>query len=472
MDTWSKEQRNLLNAIPSAVHVVNREGILVDANQLWLMRFGVTMRNVLGRPLREVMRDLAFANPTAIDPNTPESEYNSPAACRTIETGLPASMPFHGGKSYAVARPIYSASARGSFNYVLTTVTDVDAPGHPVPETKPEREGPHGLGLLVGGSPGLQRVQAMIARAAPTMANVLITGESGTGKEIAATQIHRASGRRQDVFVRVNCAAIPESLIESELFGYERGAFTGALTTGKAGLIEAADGGTLFLDEINALPLPQQGKLLRVLESRSVQRVGGLKEKPVDFRLITATNAELEPLVKQGSFRADLYWRINVLALRIPPLRERREDVMPILRYYLDFFGQQYGRQLAVSDAVERLLTDYRWPGNVRQLRNLAEFLVVTVEHDEILPAHVLLQIPDLLDGKDSAPAEPDAPDFGEDFSLREYLANCERDVLERAYRQFGSSRSVAHALKIDQSSVIRKREKYGILPDADAHET
>ena len=312
----------------------------------------------------------------------------------------------------------------------------------------------------------------MIERAAPTMANVLIAGESGTGKEIAATQIHRASGRRQDVFVRVNCAAIPESLIESELFGYERGAFTGALTTGKAGLIEAADGGTLFLDEINALPLPQQGKLLRVLESRSVQRVGGLKEKPVDFRLITATNAELEPLVKQGSFRADLYWRINVLALRIPPLRERREDVMPILRYYLDFFGQQYGRQLAVSDAVERLLTDYRWPGNVRQLRNLAEFLVVTVEHDEILPAHVLLQIPDLLDGKDSAPAEPDAPDFGEDFSLREYLANCERDVLERAYRQFGSSRSVAHALKIDQSSVIRKREKYGILPDADAHET
>lgn len=467
MDNWNRSCRELLDALPLAAQITNREGILVDANTMWLMRFGVTQEYVAGRPLREVMRELAFANPTAIDPSASETEYNSPAALRTIKTGLPASMPFHGGRAYAVARPIFGSQRQ--FGYVLTIVLE-QGESQPIQEaTPPEPERAKGLGLLVGNSPGLARVHALISRAAPTMANVLITGESGTGKEIAATQLHRASGRKQDVFVRVNCAAIPESLIESELFGYERGAFTGALSTGRAGLIEAADGGTLFLDEINALPLPQQGKLLRVLENRSVQRVGGLKEKPVDFRLIAATNADLPKLIEEGGFRADLYWRINVLELKIPPLRERREDIMPILHYYLDFFGQQYQRHLAVSSAVEELLTQYHWPGNVRQLRNLAEFLVITVDHDEILPAHVMQQLPDLHNPQTGAAhgAHETQIEFSPDFSLREYMLQCERELIEQAYAQFGTSRRVAEALKIDQSSAIRKRSRYRAMGDA-----
>lgn len=471
MDSWNTNYHYLIDAMPKGIQVINRQGILVDANRAWLIYFGVTLADVKGRHIRDVMQDMVFVNPAAIDPDAPATEYSAPAALETLKTGLPYSMTFNNERMLAVARPVYHP--RGQFNYVLTTISensnasffaqpDVAAP--PIPEAAVSAA----LPLIVGESASLAELHRMISQVSPTGANILLCGETGTGKEIFANEIHMLSGRDAETFVRVNCAAIPENLIESELFGYERGAFTGALASGKAGLIEAAEGGTLFLDEINTLPLAQQGKLLRVLESKAVQRVGGLKEKPVNFRLLAATNADLEEMVAEGTFRADLYYRLNVIQLYIPPLRERREDILPIMQYYLDFFGQQYKKTIILSAPAAQQLLEYDWPGNVRELRNLAEYLVITAAQREVLPEHLTFRYRQRKarragDGKETPAAEKKQREFDDDFSLKEYLEQAERSVLEDAFRQYGTCRRVAEVLKIDQSSAVRKKAKYGL---------
>lgn len=475
MDSWNTTYHHLIDAIPKGIHIINRQGILVDANRTWLIYFGAVLDDVKGRHIRDVMQDMVFVNPAAIDPDAPATEYTSPAALETLKTGLPFSMTFNNERMVAIARPIYHP--QGHFNYVMTTITEnvgvfppgVELPPIPAPEAASAADSP----LIVGDSDSLANLHRIIAQVAPTAANILLCGETGTGKEIFANAIHFHSGRDPETFVRVNCAAIPETLIESELFGYERGAFTGALSSGKAGLIEAAEGGTLFLDEINALPLAQQGKLLRVLESKSVQRVGGLKEKPVSFRLLAATNADLEQMVEAGTFRADLYYRLNVIQLRIPPLRERPEDILPIMRHYLDQFGQQYQKTLTLSAAAAQQLVSHDWPGNVRELRNLAEYLVITASHREVLPEDLsfryrqrkTIMAPVQAPSRDVTSREPAPPprEFPDDFSLKEYLEEAERSVLEEAFRQYGTCRKVAEVLKIDQSSAVRKKAKYDL---------
>ena len=474
MDSWNTNYHYLIDAMPKGIQVINRQGILVDANRAWLIYFGVTLADVRGRHIRDVMQDMVFVNTGAVDPDAPATEYSSPAALETLKTGLPYSTTFNQERMLAVARPIYHP--RGQFDYVMTTITEnTNAALLPQPEgAAPDPgagKGPSVQTLIAGEESPLIALRRTISQVAPTNADILICGETGTGKEIVAREIHAQSGRAPETFIRVNCAAIPESLIESELFGYERGAFTGALSSGKAGLIEAADGGTLFLDEINALPLAQQGKLLRVLESKAVQRVGGLKEKPVDFRLLSATNTSLEQMVAKRTFRADLFYRLNVIQLRIPPLRDRPGDILPIMEYYLDQFGQQYHKKHVLTESAAQQLLHYGWPGNVRELRNLAEYLAITVEQPEIFPAHLLSRLqPQYLDQTPAPPARtgpaPSADSvhgIPEGFSLKDYLEQCERQVLEEAFRQFGSSRRVADALGIDQSSVVRKKGKYGI---------
>lgn len=479
VDSWNENYHYLIDAMPKGIQVINRQGILVDANRAWLIYFGVSLGDVRGRHIRDVMQDMVYINPSAIDPETPATEYSSPAALETLKTGLPYSTTFNQDKMLAVARPVYQP--QGQFNYVLTTITENSSSAAfavssaPLASAQVPPTEPSAASLLIGGSAALLELRRTIDQVAPSTASILISGETGTGKEIVATELHRCSGRGSKAFIRINCAAIPESLIESELFGYERGAFTGALSGGKAGLIEAAAGGTLFLDEINALPLAQQGKLLRVLESRSVQRVGSLKEKPVDFRLLAATNVDLARLVAQDAFRSDLYYRLNVIQLHIPPLRERPEDVIPILRHYLDLYGKQYQRTLTLSDAAAQALQRYHWPGNVRELRNLAEYLAVTVTQREVRPEHFVrrfTQADETARLAHAGPADPEpdrampdhsTPELDEEFSLKDYLDQCERQVLEEAFRKYSSSRRVAEVLKIDQSSVVRKKGKYGL---------
>jgi len=243
-----------------------------------------------------------------------------------------------------------------------------------------------GIEGMVGDSPEMQRIYTMIRQVGPTKATVLVLGESGTGKEVLARAIHQISPRAKKDCVAVNCAALPESLLESELFGHERGAFTGAVSR-RPGRFEMADGGTLFLDEIGEIPLSMQVKLLRVLEQREIQRVGGNETIKVDVRLICATNRDLEEEVAEGRFREDLYYRLKVVEATLPPLRKRRSDIGPLARHFLKEFAKENGREEPTlsKEAIEAL-QKYHWPGNVRELRNVMENTFVFLSTDTINP--------------------------------------------------------------------------------------
>ena len=230
---------------------------------------------------------------------------------------------------------------------------------------------------VIAESPAMRAALSTAATVAVVDSAVLISGESGTGKEVVAQYIHDASPRSGKPLVVINCASLPENLLEAELFGYEKGAFTGAAPGGKAGLFEAADGGTLFLDEINSMPLNLQGKVLRALETKTIQRLGSTRSKKVDFRLLTASNEDLYHLVEEKKFRADLYYRLAVIPIRLPPLRERREDIIPLAQHFLKLFCRKYAKDKEFSPQTLQLMIQYPWPGNVRELRNFVERAVV-----------------------------------------------------------------------------------------------
>ncbi len=295
--------------------------------------------------------------------------------------------------------------------------------------------------------------------------SVVIYGESGVGKEVVAQYIHNSSSRGKTEMVTVNCAAFPENLLESELFGYAPGAFTGALKEGKKGLIETADNGTLFLDEINSLPLSLQGKLLRTLETHQIRRIGEMRTRDVNFRLISASNVDLEKCVEEGKFRSDLYYRISVVPLTIPPLRERVRDILPLTNFYLEQFSKRLGRIKRFSPGAESALLGYRWPGNVRELRNFVENMLILAQGPEItladLPAHMTGGVPKPVAdfATDRARFDLDDPDF----SLKAYLEECEREVVEAALKKAGTTREAAKLLKMNQSSVVRKKERHKI---------
>ncbi len=304
---------------------------------------------------------------------------------------------------------------------------------------------------IVGEAPAVERMREQIRRVAPSNGRVLITGENGAGKELAALAVHALSKRADGPFVKLNCAAIPKDLLESELFGYEKGAFTGAVAA-KKGRLELADGGTLFLDEVGDLALEAQAKLLRALETGEIERVGGTRTSKVDVRLIAATNKDLSAAVKSGDFREDLYFRLNVLPVVVPPLRERRSDIARLASHFLDLFCAAEERApLALSDDARELIEEYHWPGNVREMRNLMERAVVLVNGDQITAA-------DLNPWLESPPEE------GEDAGLKGKVARSEIDSIRRALE--GADWNVTQAaagLGIDRTNLHRKMRKYGI---------
>ncbi|MDD5307489.1 MAG: sigma-54 dependent transcriptional regulator [Deltaproteobacteria bacterium] len=311
---------------------------------------------------------------------------------------------------------------------------------------------------MLGESPTMRRLTEEIRKVAPTKSRVLITGESGSGKELVARAIHRTSPRAGMPFIKVNCAAIPGELIESELFGYERGAFTGAHGR-KPGQFELADGGTLFLDEIGDMSLPAQAKVLRVLQSGELTRVGGQRTVTVDVRVLAATNRDLQKAVADGTFRDDLFFRINVVPLLTPPLRERQGDVSLLLKAFISRFCKENGyREKPVDDEVMRLLLSYPWPGNVRELKNIAERLVI-MSGDRITVA----DLPPGISGR--APAAP-APSFsGPRLTLREFRENVERDFVLRVLEEndWNISRS-SQILGIERTNLHKKIKLLGLV--------
>jgi two-component system response regulator PilR (NtrC family) len=293
---------------------------------------------------------------------------------------------------------------------------------------------------MVGRSEAMRRVFELIEKVAAARTTVLITGESGVGKELVARAVHARSPRAQAPFVPVNCGAIPEGLIESELFGHAKGAFTGAQGA-KQGLFEAAQAGTLFLDEIGELPASLQVKLLRAIQERSIRRVGESADVEVDVRLVAATNRDLAAEVKAGRFREDLYYRLNVVQVRVPPLRERREDILPLAEHFLQRFAAEHGRpQPRFSADAKRRLDEYWFPGNVRELENLVERAVALSSGEEV----TVDALPAILRGATPA-LSPDGP-LPEGFSLEDYLQGIERQLIDRALTEAGGVKKDAAA--------------------------
>ncbi|WP_150912304.1 sigma-54-dependent transcriptional regulator [Marinobacter halotolerans] len=319
--------------------------------------------------------------------------------------------------------------------------------------------------LMYGNCDAMEKVFTLIRKVAPTETTVLIQGESGTGKELAARALHLMSPRASNPLISVNCAAIPESLIESELFGHEKGAFTGAVSA-RTGLIEAADGGSLFLDEIGELPAEAQARLLRVLQEGEIRKVGSTQSRKVDVRMIAATHRNLKAMTRTGDFREDLYYRLNVMQVRIPPLRERKPDILGLAHNFLRRQGAKMGKPaLNLTPEAMRVLERHRWPGNVRELENAIERATILCDNDLITPALLDLEdggedvnIPEtLVDGNHEQTTVQDS-DTSSDLSLEDYFQHF---VLENQDRM--SETELAQKLGISRKSLWERRQRLGI---------
>ncbi|SFL96104.1 sigma-54 interaction domain-containing protein [Pelosinus propionicus] len=308
---------------------------------------------------------------------------------------------------------------------------------------------------LIGKSIGTQQVTEKIHQIANLDVTVLIMGETGTGKEVVADEIYLNSMRKEAPFIKVNCAAIPATLLEAELFGYEKGSFTGASISGKMGMFELADKGTLLLDEIGEMTMELQSKLLRVIQHKEVTRIGGRRPVKLDVRILAATNCELREMVQKGKFREDLYYRLNVFPIHIPPLRLRGEDIILLTQHFLSIYNGKYGKFTIIEALGMEVLMQYFWPGNIRELKNIIERLVIVSDHSAVISGE---QIAILLN------LEPYYAEFmNKEIGLKEIVANVEKKTIEKALATYGSTRKVAKVLKIDQSTVVKKAKKLGI---------
>ena len=302
---------------------------------------------------------------------------------------------------------------------------------------------------IIGEKTSLQSIVAEVRKVADTRSNVLLLGETGTGKELFARVIHKSSSRRDMPFVPINCSAIPETLLESELFGYVRGAFTGAVAA-KSGLLEDVSGGTMFLDEIGDMPPSLQAKLLRVFEDQQIRPLGSTKFRTVDIRFITATNQNLRGAVESGRFREDLYYRINVISLNMPPLRERREDIPELIQHYLERYSREFGKGVrTISPEAMSVLRSYRWPGNIRELQNVLERAVLICDEDGIDLRH----LPDSLQGKESFLDDS----AKKELSIEEYI----RSFIATFQSRYGEQ-ELADKLGITRKTLWEKRKKWG----------
>ncbi len=392
--------------------------------------------------------------------------------------------------SYASVRSAVDSLKAGAVDYIakpfdhdemLTTVRQIIArnprdSGDKVAVRRTGRRGQPQLGAMIGGCKPMLKLYEYINKVAPTDTTVLIHGETGTGKELVAKAIHAASRRAEQPLVCVNCAAIPETLIESELFGYEKGAFTGA-NANRMGLIEAADGGTLFLDEIGELPLEAQARLLRFIQENEIRRIGSVQSRKVDVRLICATHRDLKTLSQHGEFRPDLYYRINVMQLQLPPLRERGKDILEIAEVLLARRCETFGKEpIHFSPKAIQAITTYTWPGNVRELENVVERAVILCDGDEI--DNDLLEIDlelvsvnqlrgidpsiptigSLADSGRTASPQTKSPDPSEDLSLEDYF---HRFVLE--HQDSMSETELAQKLGVSRKCLWERRQRLGI---------
>jgi two-component system response regulator PilR (NtrC family) len=373
--------------------------------------------------------------------------------------------------AYASGETALSAMKEGAFDYIEKDFDVEDL--KKIVRSALERRGFHkdevefikrvedavSFGPMIGKSKEMTKIYGIIRKVSKTAANVLILGESGTGKELVAKAIHENSPRRTMPFVVINCGGVPENLLESELFGHVKGAFTGAYTD-KAGLFEIAQGGTIFLDEIGELPSFLQVKLLRVVQEKTFRRVGGAEDIKVDTRIISATNQDPEKKLRDGSFREDLYYRLNVIPIHLPPLRERKEDIPILTKYFIEKYSREFGKEVKnISTYAMELLMEYPFPGNIRELENIIERSIALETSSIILPENLVLQS---VDTQAIQPIEVNIPDTGIDLNAE--LTKIEQQIITKALQKaHGSKIKAAELLRVSPDSLRYRIEKLGI---------
>ncbi|NLG86679.1 MAG: sigma 54-interacting transcriptional regulator [Firmicutes bacterium] len=447
-----REFRLLIDSLSDAVVLTDAAGIILMVNRNWERVSGITRKEIEGRNVRVLVR---------------EGYYTHSVVAQALSEGQSATSLLRFANGTEVLASAIPVRADGVIKLVICSVQDVIEleanymaweNSRYLKESLPKeweersKDIPE-LGNMVAHSAAMQSLLRSLLQVAKVDSTVLFTGESGTGKTFLARLLHSLSPRSgRGRFLAINCAAVPATLLESELFGYEGGAFTGARREGKTGLVEAAQGGTLLLDEIAELPLELQPKLLEVLQSKTFVRIGSTRTRFSDVRFICATNRNLEDMVKAGRFREDLYWRINVLPVYVPTLSERREDIAPLANLFLERLNTRYNMEKKLAPDALRCIQLYSWPGNIRELENTLEQLAVLTPGNTItlgdLPPH-LRSIPD------------SDIDHWRGYTLKEAVRELERQIIEQTVASQPNLAAAAQVLGIDVSTLTRKRRRY-----------
>ncbi|EAB9323269.1 sigma-54-dependent transcriptional regulator [Shigella flexneri] len=435
-DNISKIFATMIDNMDQGVLVVDDESRVQFVNQTALKTLGVVQNNIIGKPIR--FRPLTF-----------ESNFTHGHMQHIVSWD---------DKSELIIGQLHNIQGRQlflmAFHQSHTGFSVANAPDEPHIEQ------------LVGECRVMRQLKRLISRIAPSPSSVMVVGESGTGKEVVARAIHKLSGRRNKPFIAINCAAIPEQLLESELFGYVKGAFTGASANGKTGLIQAANTGTLFLDEIGDMPLMLQAKLLRAIEAREILPIGASSPIQVDIRIISATNQNLAQFIAEGKFREDLFYRLNVIPITLPPLRERQEDIELLVHYFLHLHTRRLGSvYLGIAPDVVEILRKHRWPGNLRELSNLMEYLVNVVPSGEVIDSTLLP--PNLLNNgttEQSDVTEVSEAHLSLDDAGGTALEEMEKQMIREALSRHNSKKQVADELGIGIATLYRKIKKYELL--------
>lgn len=435
-DNISKIFATMIDNMDQGVLVVDADNRVQFVNQTALKTLGVVQNNIIGKPVR--FRPLTF-----------ESNFTHGHIQHIVSWD---------DKSELIIGQLHNIQGRQlflmAFHQSHTSFSVANAPDEPHIEQ------------LVGECRVMRQLKRLISRIAPSPSSVMVVGESGTGKEVVARAIHKLSGRRNKPFIAINCAAIPEQLLESELFGYVKGAFTGASANGKTGLIQAANTGTLFLDEIGDMPLMLQAKLLRAIEAREILPIGASSPIQVDIRIISATNQNLAQFIAEGKFREDLFYRLNVIPITLPPLRERQEDIELLVHYFLHLHTRRLGSVYpGIAPDVVEILRKHRWPGNLRELSNLMEYLVNVVPSGEVIDSTLLP--PNLLNNgttEQSDVTEVSEAHLSLDDAGGTALEEMEKQMIREALSRHNSKKEVADELGIGIATLYRKIKKYELL--------
>ncbi|ENE3277245.1 TPA: sigma-54-dependent transcriptional regulator [Escherichia coli] len=435
-DNISKIFATMIDNMDQGVLVVDDESRVQFVNQTALKTLGVVQNNIIGKPIR--FRPLTF-----------ESNFTHGHMQHIVSWD---------DKSELIIGQLHNIQGRQlflmAFHQSHTSFSVANAPDEPHIEQ------------LVGECRVMRQLKRLISRIAPSPSSVMVVGESGTGKEVVARAIHKLSGRRNKPFIAINCAAILEQLLESELFGYVKGAFTGASANGKTGLIQAANTGTLFLDEIGDMPLMLQAKLLRAIEAREILPIGASSPIQVDIRIISATNQNLAQFIAEGKFREDLFYRLNVIPITLPPLRERQEDIELLVHYFLHLHTRRLGSVYpGIAPDVVEILRKHRWPGNLRELSNLMEYLVNVVPSGEVIDSTLLP--PNLLNNgttEQSDVTEVSEAHLSLDDAGGTALEEMEKQMIREALSRHNSKKQVADELGIGIATLYRKIKKYELL--------